>query len=128
MAHAAPSTRRVSIHASTWGLPLLLGIVYGVWTAGIERSTAEEPITTGNVLFGVVTGVLFALGVYALRTVSPRLQRELRAIAWASFAGVTFGFLYSLSGRSVLRCTIMALAIAGVVFAVRFYRYYTSED
>ncbi|MFP3992842.1 hypothetical protein U9R90_36275 [Streptomyces sp. E11-3] len=128
MAHAAPSAPRAAIRTSAWLVPLLLGAVYGIWTAGIQRSTAREPITTGNVLFGLLTGVLFALVLYALRTVGPRLKREVRGIAWFTFAGVSFGFLYSLSGRSVLHSTMMALGIAAIVFAVRFYRFYTTED
>ncbi|MHC0429312.1 hypothetical protein ACX6XY_03860 [Streptomyces sp. O3] len=128
MAHAAPSAPRAAIHTSTWAVPLIFGIVYGIWTSGIQRSTAREAITAGNVLFGVVTGILFALVMYALRTAGPRLTRELRGIAWSAFAGVAFGFLYSLSGRSVLHSTMMALGAAAIVFAVQFYRFYTTED
>ncbi|QEV19183.1 hypothetical protein [Streptomyces alboniger] len=140
MAHAAPVHSRRSRHsgpatprsgaastpAARWaGLALLMGVVYGLWACAIRRDGG--PITTGNVLFGVVTGLLFAALMLAVHRVAPTLPRELRALSWAAFAGVAFGFLYSLAGASVLRSTVMALLIAGGVFAVTFYRYYTTE-
>ncbi|WP_371528129.1 hypothetical protein OG302_20660 [Streptomyces sp. NBC_01283] len=104
---------------------VLLGLVYGIWAAGIARDAG--PITTGNVLLGVVAGVVVAAVFMGLRTIAPRLPRELRAAAWAAFAGIAFGYLYSLTDATVLRSVIMSLAVAGGVFAMTFYRYYTSE-
>ncbi|AZM54433.1 hypothetical protein DMA15_19230 [Streptomyces sp. WAC 01529] len=132
MAHAAPlhpmrhRSRAAATPAARWaGLALLMGVVYGLWACAIRRDGG--PITTGNVLFGVVSGLVFAALMIAVHRVAPTLPRELRALSWAAFAGVTFGFLYSLAGASVLRCTAMALAVAAGVFAVTFYRYYTTE-
>ncbi|MEV7195073.1 hypothetical protein AB0N81_25185 [Streptomyces sp. NPDC093510] len=131
MAHAAPvytppGTRATATPAARWaGLALLMGVAYGLWACAIRRDGG--PITTGNVLFGVVTGVVFIALMIALHRVAPSLPRELRALSWAAFAGVAFGYLYSLAGSSVLRSTVMALVVAAGVFAVTFYRYYTTE-
>ncbi|MGW5866168.1 hypothetical protein ACWFRJ_28730 [Streptomyces sp. NPDC055239] len=95
---------------------VLLGLVYGVWAAGMARDAG--PITTGNVLLGVVAGVVVAAVFMGLRRIAPGLPRELRAAAWAGFAGIAFGYLYSLSDATVLRSTVMALAVAAGVFAV----------
>ncbi|ATL29193.1 hypothetical protein [Streptomyces formicae] len=125
MAHASPATtghRAVSAH---WAGPVLLGIVYGVWAAGIRRDAG--PITTGNVLFGVVAGLVFAAAFFGLHRVAHTLPREVRALSWTAFAGIAFGFLYSLTDASVLRSVIMSLLVAGAVFVVTFYRYYTTE-
>ncbi|MGB8943180.1 MAG: hypothetical protein WCD21_23530 [Streptomyces sp.] len=104
---------------------VLLGLVYGIWAAGIARDAG--PITTGNVLLGVVAGVVVAAVFMGLRTIAPRLPRELRAAAWAAFSGIAFGYLYSLTDATILRSVFMSLAVAGGAFALTFYRYYTSE-
>lgn len=130
MAHVAPTSTAPRVlggsavsRAAT--ATVLLAVVYGVWAAGIARDAG--PITTGNVLLGVVAAVVFAALFMGLRMMAPALPRELRAAAWAAFAGIAFGFLYSLTDATVLRSTFMALAVAGGVFAVMFYRYYTRE-
>jgi hypothetical protein len=108
-------------------LPVVLGLVYGYWAAAMNRDAG--PITGWNLLFGFVTAFVFAALHTAVLTVAPRLRREAHALLWAAFAGCAFGFLYSqASQHSVLRSTIMSLAVAAAVFAVNFYRYYTHED
>lgn len=129
MAHAAP-TRRVHAHrpaagTTTWLAPLL-GVLYGLWVAANHRSGG--PITTGNVLYGVVAGLIFMVVFFGLRMSGARLPRELRALAWGSFAGIAFGYLYSLPDASVLRSIGNAAIIGGVVGGATFYRYYTTED
>jgi hypothetical protein len=109
-----------------WALPAVLGLVYGYWAAAINRDAG--PITGWNVLFGFVSAFAF-MGLYlAVGAIAPKLRREPHAALWGSFAGVAFGFIYSQAGKSVLHCTLMALAVAVPVGAVAFYRYYTHED
>lgn len=132
MTHAAPAPRTPTATTKTTAapaklaIPALGGIVYGFWTSGIDRHSG--PITGWNVLLGVVTAVLFAAVAQGIHTVAPRLPREGRALAWAVFAGISFGFLYSLTDASVLKSSGISLVIAAGVFAVVFYRYYTTED
>ncbi|MFF1687350.1 MULTISPECIES: hypothetical protein [unclassified Streptomyces] len=138
MAHAAPASGTSGLRTMAVGsrlpmaLSLLLGIVYGFWASGIRRdaypSLSPSPITTGNVLFGVLTGVIVAVVTFGIHRASFRLPRELRAVAWAAWAGIAFGYLYSLTDATVLRSTIMALTVAAAVFATMFYRYYTHEN
>jgi hypothetical protein len=140
MAHAAPASgtpvsgaRRtpdvfdVRDHtAAKWALPVVLGLVYGFWAAANNRSGG--PITGWNILFGFVCAIAFAGAYIGVRTVAPRLRRELHAALWTAFAGCAFGFLYSQTGATVLRSVFMSLAVAAGVFAATFYRYYTHED
>jgi len=112
--------------AAKWALPVVLGLVYGYWAAANRRDGG--PITGWNVLFGFVTALSFMAVFIGVQALAPRMKRELHAGTWAAFAGVAFGFLYSQTGASVLRSTATALAVAGFVFAVLFYRYYTHED
>ncbi|MVO86467.1 hypothetical protein GPA10_17290 [Streptomyces sp. p1417] len=106
-------------------VPALLAVVYGLWAAANHRDGG--PITGGNVLLGVVSGLVFGALYAGLRQAAPTLPRELRAGAWAVFAGLSFGFLCGLTDASVLRTAAMAAAVAAAVFATVFYRYYTRE-
>ncbi|NGO12856.1 hypothetical protein G5C60_35945 [Streptomyces sp. HC44] len=105
---------------------MLGGIVYGLWAAAIDREAG--PITGWNVLLGVASGIAFMAFYLGLRLLAPHLVRELRAGAWAGFAGVAVGFLRSLTGASVLLAAAMGFVAAVSVFAVVFYRFYTTED
>ncbi|MEV0526973.1 hypothetical protein AB0I66_26420 [Streptomyces sp. NPDC050439] len=130
MAHVAstPSVPRVRGGSHVTGIApvaLVLGLVYGVWAAQIARDAG--PITTGNVMLGVVAGIVFAAVFMGLWKAAPGLPRELRAAAWAAFAGISFGYIYSLTDATILRSVFMALAVTGGVFAAAFYRYYTRE-
>ncbi|MFD7407433.1 hypothetical protein ACFV7R_33290 [Streptomyces sp. NPDC059866] len=139
MAHAAPAsgvTTRAAgtpdifsarTHSTTkWAVPVVLGLLYGYWAAANQRDGG--PITGWNLLLGFVAALVFAVVYFALLRLGPRMKREVHALAWTSFAGIAFGFLYSQTGATVLRSTAMALAVAATVFVILFYRYYTRED
>ncbi|MEV0642874.1 hypothetical protein AB0I77_49845 [Streptomyces sp. NPDC050619] len=108
------------------GIPVVLGLVYGYWAAANRRDGG--PVTGWNILFGFVTALAFIVLCIAVATLAPRLKRELHSLTKSGFAGAAFGFLYSQSGASVLRSTVMALLVTAAIFAVFFYRYYTHED
>jgi hypothetical protein len=137
MAHAAPARRGTprrtpdvfsarTHQAAKVTVPVVLGLVYGYWAAANRRGGGE--ITGWNLLFGFVTAFAFMALYVAVRALSPRMKRELHALLWTAFAGSAFGFLYSQTGATVLRSTVMALAVAAGFFVVIFYRYYTHED
>ncbi|WP_369260700.1 hypothetical protein [Streptomyces sp. R35] len=139
MAHAAPTSRTTSpayvapdvfgpeVHTfAKWAIPIVGGLIYGYWAAAINRDGG--PITGWNVLFGFACALAVALLYVGVRMLAPLMKRELHAVLWASYAGITFGFLYCQTDASVLRSTLMALGVAASVFAVAFYRYYTRED
>lgn len=131
MAHTAPTSHAPQLRApgsatTMFGLAaVVIGIVFGI----VVAQRAAGSVADGNAWLGIVSGVVFAALFMGVHRAAPRLPRELRAAAWASFAGIAFGFVYSqgMPGPSVLRSTIMAIGIAAGVFAVTFYRYYTRE-
>ncbi|GHJ40365.1 hypothetical protein [Streptomyces sp. TS71-3] len=108
-----------------WSLPLTLGIAYGFWSSMIERDAG--PITTGNVLFGVFNGLAVALLCYALHQASPLLPRELRAFSWGAFAGITFGWIYSLTDAPHIRTVIISILTAAGTMAMTYYWYHVTE-
>ncbi|MFJ8334982.1 hypothetical protein [Streptomyces sp. NPDC094437] len=112
--------------AARYGLPIILGLVYGYWAAANRRDGG--PITGWNLLFGFVTVIAFIALCLAVATFAPRLDRELHSLVKSAFAGAAIGFLYSQTGESVLRCAGLGVAVGAGVFLVFFYRYYTHED
>jgi Ca2+/Na+ antiporter len=109
-----------------WAVPVVLGLVYGYWAAANRRGGGE--ITGWNLLFGFVTALVFMVLYVAVRALASRMMREVHALLWLAFAGISFGFLYSQTDKTVLRSTVMGLVIGAVFFVVLFYRYYTHED
>ncbi|MFG3000544.1 hypothetical protein [Streptomyces sp. NPDC048340] len=134
MAHAAPTAPRRHRHLadtthmskSALARPLLLGLVYGVYAAFMKRQMG--PVDAGNVFYGILCGAIFAACMVALARIGPRLKRELHATAYGAFAGIAFGYLYSLADHSILRAVGLALAVGAGVGLAAFYRYYTRED
>ncbi|WP_329382715.1 hypothetical protein OG625_20010 [Streptomyces sp. NBC_01351] len=135
MAHAAPTALgrqhwqmadMTHLSSGAYVRPLLLGLVYGVWAAFIQRQTG--PVDAGNVFYGILCGVLFAGIMFTLARIGPRLKREVHAAAYGAFAGIAVGYLHSLTNQSILKAVVVGLAVAVGVGAAAFYRYYTRED
>ncbi|MFI5964557.1 hypothetical protein ACIA8J_20550 [Streptomyces asoensis] len=142
MAHAAPTTggmRTTAVRTrapdifsarthrvAQWTTAVVLGLVYGYWTAANNRSGG--PVTGWNLLLGFVSAIVFAALYLGIHAMAPRMRRELHAVLWAAFAGCAFGFMYSQTDASVLRSIGMSLIVAGGFFVALFYRYYTHED
>ncbi|MER5738249.1 hypothetical protein ABT117_21560 [Streptomyces sp. NPDC002262] len=124
-AHAAvPARRAPETHGAV--LPVLIGVLYGLYAATVSRHGGA--LTWGQLWLGLVSALLLAGGVWALRTHGHVLPRELRAVAWGALAGGATGFLYSLSGASVLSASMIGLLMGIGVGAGAFYLFYTHED
>ncbi|MFJ8311832.1 MULTISPECIES: hypothetical protein [unclassified Streptomyces] len=107
-------------------IPVVLGVVYGFYAAYIQRGGGA--ITGGQIVLGVVSGLLMIILGAGLLSIQSALPRELRAGAYATLFGAGIGFLHSLTGESVVRASGMGLVFAGVMFAASFYWFYTHED
>ncbi|MET9911812.1 hypothetical protein ACWCQ1_07775 [Streptomyces sp. NPDC002144] len=112
--------------AGRYGIPVVLGLLYGFWAAANRRGGGE--ITGWNILFGFVTAAVFIVLCIAVATFAPLLRRELHSLVKSAFAGASIGFLYSQTGESVLRSVALGVVVTAGVFLVFFYRYYTRED
>lgn len=129
-AHAAAPARRHVRHyegaTHGLGLPLTLGVVYGLYTSAVARSGGGW--SWGQLWLGLISGAVLAGAVYGMRTYGRVLPRELRAATWGALAGGAVGFLFSLSGTSVLASSVLGLIIAAVTTLTAFYTYYVHED
>jgi hypothetical protein len=114
-------------HSPAWALPVILGVVLGIWAAFIKRAENDGVATGGQWILGVITAVVLAALFFALMRVQHALPRELRALAYGALSGATVGFLTSLAGGSVLRAAGIGVAVGAGVAAMTFYFYYTRE-
>ncbi|WP_395361438.1 hypothetical protein ACHGLA_17515 [Streptomyces sp. YH02] len=124
-AHAAIPVRKPF---STHGLatPIIVGVLYGLYAATVVRKGGAA--TLGQLWLGLISAVVLGAGIYALRRYGRALPREARAAAWGSLTGIAVGFLFSLSGASVLSSSGLGLAFAAVNGAGAYYLFYTHED
>ncbi|MCX4882205.1 MULTISPECIES: hypothetical protein [unclassified Streptomyces] len=115
------------VHAAgRYGIPVVLGLLYGFWAAANRRGGGE--VTGWNILFGFVTAAVFIVLCIAVATFAPLLKRELHSLVKSGFAGAAVGFLYSQTGESIYRSVALGVFVTAGVFGVFFYRYYTRED
>ncbi|MEV6398520.1 hypothetical protein AB0M39_27730 [Streptomyces sp. NPDC051907] len=122
-AHAAVPVRR---HGSlSWALPLALGALYGFYAGFLRRQHAV--LDWGDVLFGLVVGVIMAGLVYILGRYQHLLRRELRAAAYGGLFGAGMGFLYSQSGDSILKGVGLGFALGLAMFGTSYYLFYMRE-
>ncbi|MFJ9904494.1 hypothetical protein ACIRVK_16630 [Streptomyces sp. NPDC101152] len=112
--------------AGRYGIPVVLGLVYGFWAAANRRGGGE--ITGWNILFGFVTAACFIVLCIAVATFAPLLKRELHSLVKSAFAGAAVAFLYDQSGQTALRSVALGVVVTAGIFLVFFYRYYTRED
>ncbi|MFJ3904339.1 hypothetical protein [Streptomyces sp. NPDC090025] len=124
-AHAAIRPRR-GLSTNGWGLPVTIGIAYGLYAPVIARRGG--PLSWGQLWLGLVSAVVLAVAIHTLRTRGRALPRELRAGAWAVLAGGATGFLFSLSDHSVFSSSMLGAIVGAGTFAATFYLFYTHED
>ncbi|MFI5758683.1 hypothetical protein [Streptomyces sp. NPDC051569] len=119
----SPGGRRVSPAAV--GVPLVLGIAYGSYAQFIARSGGAA--SYGQLALALISGAAMALLIFGLHRFQHVLPREPRAAAWGVLVGGSIGFLYSLTGHSVLLSAAIGLGLGvGTVLSV-FYVLHTRE-
>ncbi|MER5772497.1 hypothetical protein [Streptomyces sp. NPDC001985] len=109
----------------SWAVPLALGAFFGFYAGFLHRT--GRAVGWGDVLYGVVAGLIFTALAYGLGRVQNALPRELRATAYGVLCGIAIGFLHSLTGDSVLRSAGVGLILAAVTLVVFFYIFYQRE-
>lgn len=112
--------------AMAWAVPLLLGVIYGFYAVFIRRDGG--PVTGGQVALGFAAGVGFAALCFALARFEYAVPRGVRAMAYGALTASSIGFLVSLTDTSVLRSTILGLAVGVPVALGTFYFFYARED
>ncbi|MEE1751345.1 hypothetical protein [Streptomyces sp. SP18CS02] len=124
--HGRPSDRPHGHGRTALVWSAALGIFYGFYAQFLQRS-GEGPVTGGQVVLGVVSAVVFGALCYGLARVRGSLPREVRAGAFGALAGISVGFLHSLTGASILTAVVLGLILAGAVSLGMFYAFYTHE-
>ncbi|WP_030694077.1 hypothetical protein [Streptomyces globisporus] len=124
-AHAAvPVRRRVSTNG--WGLPVTIGVLYGLYAEVNARDGGA--LSWGQFWLGLISAVVLAGALYALRRYGHALRRELRAAAWGALGGIAVGFLYSTTDASIYSSVVLGLVVGLVTGGAAFYLFYTHED
>ncbi|MEV0775044.1 hypothetical protein [Streptomyces sp. NPDC050428] len=106
--------------------PVCLGILYGIWAPFIQRH--GTPLNALQITLGVVSGLALAVLVFILMRLPTTMTTELRAAAFGVVAGVSVGFLHSLTYASVLRSSGIGLTVGGAAAIATFYFFHTRED
>ncbi|GAA2475186.1 hypothetical protein [Streptomyces gobitricini] len=101
-------------------------VLYGLYAEVVVRH-GDGPLTAGQVVLAVVSAVVFGALWYAYLRFRRALPREARAAAFGLLFGLSVGFLYSLSGNSVLTVAVVSLVLAVSAGLAAFYVFYTHE-
>lgn len=118
-----PGRRRIPVHVVA--VPVTLGILYGVWAPFIQRH--GSPLNALQITLGVVSGLAVAGLVFVLMRLPRTMAPELRAMSFGVVAGVSVGFLHSLTYASVLRSSGIGLAVGAAAALATFYYFHTRE-
>jgi len=101
-------------HRSEWRMPIVLGLLFGLWAAGIDRSNGASAVVA--VLCQVV------------HRERGKLTREVRAGAYGALFGAAMGYLLSLSGSTLLKSSLWGLMFAAIMAGASYYRFSTRES
>ncbi|MEU7041276.1 hypothetical protein AB0A77_09460 [Streptomyces varsoviensis] len=106
-------------------LPVTAAVVYGLYVLFLDHSTGSS--WGRAALLALVAAVVS--GVLGLALVRHRaaLPTEARGLAFGVLFGCAMGFLYSLTGPSVLRSVVMGLVLGGAMALVALYVFRAHE-
>ncbi|MEV3989810.1 hypothetical protein AB0J57_12990 [Streptomyces sp. NPDC049837] len=117
---------RPHVHRSTLMVLAVCAVLYGLYAEVIVRH-GDGPFTGGQAVLAVVSMVGFGVLWYGYLRVRRALPRETRAAAFGILFGISIGFLYGLSGNSVLTVAVVSLILAVSAGLMAFYVFYTHE-
>jgi hypothetical protein len=130
--HASTPTRRRTRARTNrpstvgWAVPVTLGVIGGWWATSIVRGGG---VLTGTQLaLGLISGAVLAALCYGLGRVQKRLPTVTKATAYGVLFGGSVGFLYSLSDKSVLASTVLALVTGAGMWVCAFYAFHVTEE
>lgn len=100
-------------------LPVIAALGFGCYTLWIDHTGGAKGAQAAllGLIAAVVTGALGLLLVHYQST----MITEVRALAYGALFGISMGWLYNLSGPSVLKSTTWGLVMGSIMFAVSLY-------
>ncbi|MEU1805798.1 hypothetical protein [Streptomyces sp. NPDC019937] len=122
-----PHLPAVPLHASaSWVVPLVLGVLSGGYAMFIDHNQGATVLAAG--LLGLVGAVVVGAACYLVGRIQGRLLPEAKAGLYGALLGCVIGFLYCLSGATVARASVIALAVALAMAAASFYVFHAREE
>ncbi|WP_405778621.1 hypothetical protein [Streptomyces sp. NBC_00859] len=125
-----PAGRKPAAHGhlpvAALATPLVLGVVYGLYTAFILSS--GHVFSTAKVVLSVVSGLVLALLAFGFGRIQHALPKEARAAGYGLLIGGAMGFLYSMTGASVLTSAFIGAGFGIGALVTTFYLFYTHEE
>ncbi|MEV6675152.1 hypothetical protein [Streptomyces sp. NPDC051162] len=114
-------------HASrlSWAVPLTGAVVLGLYAVFLSGRNGFT--TLGSWLMGIAVALVSGGVGYVLIRERKKMITEVRAVAYGSLFGCSMGFLYSLSGDSVLRSIEIGLLLGLGMGLVSYYVFYSHE-
>ncbi|WP_371791394.1 hypothetical protein OG285_16465 [Streptomyces sp. NBC_01471] len=126
-AHRRPAARG-HLPVAAVAVPVVLGIVYGLYTAFILSSSSDNAFTTAKTVLSIVSGLVLAVLAFGFGRIQHALPREARAAGYGVLIGGAMGFLYSITGESVLLSSFIGAGFGIGALITTFYLFYTHED
>ncbi|MFI1969653.1 hypothetical protein BLA24_15500 [Streptomyces cinnamoneus] len=103
---------------ATWAVPVALGVVLGLYAVFLAHDNGFG--TAQGWLVGLIAALVSTGAGYALLRWRDRMVAEVRAAAFGALLGTGIGFLYSLTGPTVLRAVEVGL-LCGLGMALASY-------
>ncbi|MEU8696485.1 hypothetical protein AB0C61_02175 [Streptomyces sp. NPDC048680] len=126
-ARGTRSRARARHHSTlSWALPVTLGVILGWYATSIVRGGGV--LTGGQLALGLISGAVLAALCFGLGRMQKRLPAVPAAAAYGALFGGSIGFLYSLSGKSVLAASVLGLLTGVGMLLAAFYVFYTHKD
>ncbi|MET9290395.1 hypothetical protein [Streptomyces sp. NPDC003077] len=118
-ATAATAPNRPRSMTTAAGLVATAAFVYGAYMIFVDRTSGDSLGRAG--ILGLISFVVsLALGLLVIG-VQRFLINEQRALLYGAVFGVTTGFMYSVTGPSILRCMAVGAMLGAAMFVVSLY-------
>lgn len=112
-------------HASSWGVPAAIALVYCLYTAFVA---GDNNRSTGRTwLIALVSAGILGVVCYAVGRWQTGRQAETVGAAYGVVFGCAMGYLLSLNGWSILRTALIGLALAASMGVCAFYISHTHQ-
>ncbi|MCC3766893.1 hypothetical protein [Streptomyces sp. UNOC14_S4] len=109
----------------TWAVPLAGAVMLGLYGVFLASQNGWPPLNYW--LLGLALAVVSGVLGHALIRQRKKMVTEVRAAAFGSLLGASLGFLYSLTGVTVLRAMEIGLLIGLAMGLTSYYVFYWHE-
>jgi peptidoglycan/LPS O-acetylase OafA/YrhL len=125
--HVHREQQRERHRATSWAVPVVLGIAYGTYALWLD-SNSPQPTPTAALL-GLIAAIVMGVLCYVVGRAQPRWSAETRGIVYGVLFGVGMGFWISLArSSSDLKSAMIALACGAGMGICAFYISYGGRE